>query len=356
MQKKNLLITGGAGFIGSNLAAFLKDKLDDYQIIVFDNLLRRGSEMNVSRLEDLGIKFIKGDVRDKEHLLKFSGIDMILECSAEPSVLAAFERPEYVIETNLTGTANCLELAKREKARFLFLSTSRVYPIEPINLIPFEDLPMRFDWPKGIEGLGYNYEGINEDFPLPGVRSLYGSTKLCSEHLILEFLNMFSMKGIVNRLGVVAGPWQMGKVDQGIVGFWLAQHIFGGKLNYIGYKGSGKQVRDAIHIDDVCDLILNQIQSFDKFSGKIFNVGGGRENSFSLKELTSLIQKIVKKKTTIDQIAEVRKADLRIYITDNSYVKKITGWKPKKNLENILNDTHEWISRNSSELEKVLIS
>lgn len=353
-MNKKLLITGGAGFVGANLAVYLKDKLKDHEIVCYDNLVRHGSELNVPRLKDSNITFIKGDIRNKEQLLSIENVKVIVECSAEPSVLAAYDNPSYTIETNLVGTTHCLELARRDNADFIFLSSNRVYPIETVNQIAYDELETRFDWKKNTQIKGCSYEGLNTDFPLLGVRSLYGATKLCSEHISLEYFDMFGMKGVINRLGIIAGPWQMGKVDQGLVGFWVAQHKFGNKLKYIGYGGSGKQVRDALHVADVCDLVYHQIENMETVNGKIYNVGGGRRNSFSLLELTNLVQDITNTTVPIDTVAEERKSDVRIYVTDNSDIQDSIGWSPKKSMEDILVDTNAWIDEHASSLEKIL--
>lgn len=353
-MKKNLLITGGAGFVGSNLAVFLNEKLKDYHIVCFDNLIRRGSQLNAARLEDHGIDFIKGDVRYKEQLLSLKDIHVILDCAAEPSVLASHTDPVYTIDTNLIGTLHCLELARRDKSHVIFLSSSRVYPIEPVNRILFEELPTRFDWKKKIQGPGHSYEGIANEFPLSGVRSLYGASKLSSEQMCLEYIDLFNFNGVINRLGIIAGPWQMGKVDQGIVGFWVAAHKFNNGLSYIGYDGCGKQLRDAIHVDDVCELVLYQIENMGKVNGKVYNVGGGRKNSFSLLELTDMVQRITGKKMVIEKVKQERKNDMRIYITDNAWVTNDMGWSPRRNLEEIITDINIWIDQHFGDLESVM--
>ena len=353
-MKKSILITGGAGFVGSNLAVFLKEKFKDTRIICFDNLVRKGSSLNARRLKDHGIGFLRGDIRDKKALFALPKVDVLLECSAEPSVTAAYQDPNYTVETNLFGTVNCLELSRRDKADFIFLSSSRIYPIAPMNEIPHAELATRYDWKKSAKGPGYSYRGISEEFPLKGARSLYGATKLCSEHLMSEYQDMFGMKGVINRLGVIAGPWQMGRVDQGIVGFWTAQHQYGGKLSYIGYGGSGKQLRDVVHVDDVCELICHQIRSMNKFHGEVFNVGGGRKNTFSLSELTGIVQRATGRTIPIHPVSRERKSDVRIYITDNSYTTRKTGWAPRKDLEEIVWDIHQWIDAHKSALAPIL--
>ncbi|HQP09826.1 MAG TPA: NAD-dependent epimerase/dehydratase family protein [Candidatus Omnitrophota bacterium] len=345
---ETILITGGAGFVGSNLALSLKERSRQSQIFCFDNLNRRGSELNVPRLQAAGIQFIKGDVRNKKELLALPRIDAFIECSAEPSVLAGFKDPEYMIDTNLKGTLNCLELARRDGSGFIFLSTSRVYPMETINGVEFEEKETRFDWPEGLERAGISYQGVKEELSLNGPKSLYGATKLASEQIVTEYLAMFGLKGVINRLGVIAGPWQMGKIDQGIVGFWVMEHLFNGSLSYIGFGGRGKQVRDAVHIDDVCDLVFCQMNRLEELSGGIYNVGGGRANSFSLLELTRIVQEATGTSIPIASDAATRPADLRIYMTDNSRIRQATGWAPKKSMAEIVKDTVSWAKANES--------
>lgn len=353
-MKKKILITGGAGFVGSNLAIYLKKRLKGVQIICLDNLKRNGSPLNAQRLKDHNIQFVKGDIRNKKDLFACRDIGCLIECSAEPSVLAAYDNPVYTIDTNLQGTIHCLELARREKADFVFLSTSRVYPIEPLEKIPFKELATRFDWLSHNKGLGFTYRGIAEDFPLEGVRSLYGATKLSSELLIREYMDMFSLRGFIDRFGIIAGPWQMGKIDQGLVGFWIIQHFFKNKLNYIGFGGKGKQVRDVIHIDDVCEIIFLQLQHLKKNNGQTFNIGGGRKNSFSLLELTWCIQDVLKIRIPVSSVPSSRKSDVRIYISDNEKINKHMSWRPKKSLEDIVIDIAQWLSHYEKQLIKVL--
>src|SRR5690606_3523819 len=121
---------------------------------------------------------------------------------------------------------------------------------------------------------------------LSGFRSLYGATKLSSEYIIQEFCQNFGLKTVINRCGVLTGPYQMGKVDQGVVVLWMAKHFWKGKLEYIGYRGEGLQVRDILHVHDLFELIDIQTKGISKYTGSIFNVGGGIEISCSLKELT----------------------------------------------------------------------
>jgi CDP-paratose 2-epimerase len=189
MKYKNILITGGAGFVGSNTAIKLKEKYPKTNVIVMDNLKRRGSELNITRLKDKGIVFVHGDIRNIEDFEGFGAIDLIIECSAEPSVLAGIDTsPTYLINTNLTGTVNCLEVARKNKSAFIFISTSRVYPIEPINSLDYTEEKTRFTITNKQKTRGVSSAGITEDFPLSGARSLYGTTKLASELMLEEYI------------------------------------------------------------------------------------------------------------------------------------------------------------------------
>ncbi len=346
MNYQNILITGGAGFVGSNLAIKLKKKYPKINIIVLDNLIRKGSELNVPRLKKAQVEFIKGDVRNKKDLKIKQKIDLIIECSAEPSVLAGVnESPQYLIDTNLVGAINCLELARKDKSDFLFLSTSRVYPIEYINQLKFKETKTRYEL--------VDIKGINENFPLDKPRSLYGTTKLSAEYFLQEYIQTYGIRGIINRCGLITGPWQFGKVDQGIVVFWLASHIFNKELNYTGYEGLGKQVRDFIHIDDLFEAIDVQLNNFDKYNKQAFNIGGGLENSFSLLELTKQCQKITGNKIKINKVKEDRPNDIRIYLSDCSKFKKLNNWHCQKNLETTLKDIYKWILKNKKKLKEI---
>jgi CDP-paratose 2-epimerase len=341
MKYKNILVTGGAGFIGSNLCLYLKEKYHDCHLIALDNLKRRGSEFNVSRLKDKNIEFIHGDIRSEEDLRLNNDVDAIIECSAEPSVLAGFgDNPQYIINTNLTGSINCFELARKKNADVIFLSTSRVYPFEPLNNLSFIESSTRFEF-KG------NYEkGISEDFPVNAPSTLYGATKLCSEVILREYASQYGINYLINRCGVITGPWQFGKIDQGVFTFWMLAHMNNSSLSYIGYEGTGKQVRDLLHVQDLCELIDLQLSNMDKINGEVFNVGGGKDISLSLLETTELCWKITGNKINVSKCLDSREGDVRIYYTDNSKVNKYYGWRPKRLSEEIMKDIYEFLKDN----------
>jgi len=354
-MSKHILITGGAGFVGSTLSIGLKNKYPDYVVYALDNLRRSGSELNLKRLKQAGVNFIHGDIRNAEDLDVFNHIDFIVDASADPSVLSGISTPVYpLINANLTGTVNCLELAARHQAGFIFLSTSRVYPIKNLELAAYTEKETRFEWSNSQTMRGISRNGVTEDFPLEGSRSFYGATKLASELLITEYNELKGLKTVINRCGVISGPWQMGKVDQGVLVLWLARHYFKSTLNYIGYGGTGKQMRDVFHAAALLDLVDHQLHNIDIYNNKTFNVGGGIDISFSLQELTAICQAVTGNKISINPITENRTADIRIYVGDCSKLYSITNWRPKRTVENIVTDTFNWLIQNEKDLKNIL--
>jgi CDP-paratose 2-epimerase len=350
-----VLVTGGAGFVGAALALGLKAAKTEARVIALDNLKRRGSELNLPRLKAGGVEFVHGDIRNPEDLEAVGPVDLILECSAEPSVLAGYGgSPAYVVRTNLEGTINCLEIARKHGAVFLFLSTSRVYPIRTIADLNFTETETRFELAANQSVPGVSPAGIAENFSLEGTRSLYGATKLASELLLQEYREMYGFPAIINRCGVIAGPWQMGKVDQGVVVLWAARHFFNKPLQYIGFGGTGKQTRDVLHIDDLVRLVLYELDHLGDLDGQTFNVGGGREVSVSLQELTGLCRDATGNFVQIDAVPETRVADIPLYLTDNAKITAATGWHPEKNVEQIVADVVAWLSANREGLAAIL--
>ena len=355
-MSKTILIAGGAGFVGSNLSYQLKLKYSDWDILSLDNLKRRGSELNIPYLKSIGIEFIHGDIRNKEDLVFDKQIDFIIDAAAEPSVLAGMDNsPDYLIHTNLNGTINLLNLAAKHQSKFIFLSTSRIYPIKALENISYSEEDTRFVPSKNQVVPGCSQYGISEQFPLSGARSFYGTTKLASELMIHEYEEFNRLQAVINRCGVIAGPRQMGKVDQGVVVLWMARHLWKGKLSYIGYNGSGKQVRDVMHVLDLFDLVDYELNNFEQVKGKIYNVGGGNEVSFSLQELTSYCREITGNEIRIDGISENRVGDIPIYITDHRYVTADIGWQPKRNVQTILSDIYEWLRKDEQNLKNIIV-
>lgn len=350
-----IIVTGGCGFLGSSLCLKLKEKYPKYSIVAFDNLKRRGSELNLIDLTSKNIEFIHGDIRNVEDLESIGDFDVLVDASAEPSVTSGLDNnPNFVINNNLYGSINCFNLCLKNNAKLIFVSTSRVYPIDEVNSISFYEEQTRFSIAELQNKIGVTKLGISEKLSLSGPRSFYGSTKLSAEILIQEYSEFYGIKASIIRFGVIAGPRQMGKIDQGVATLWMAKHYWKKELKYIGFNGSGKQVRDILHINDAIDLIDFQIHNIELFNNKIFNVGGGLSNSLSLLEMTMICEDITGNKIKINSEKENRSADMRIYITDNTKIQNEINWIPKHNVNTIFEDIFYWINSNESKLKKIL--
>jgi CDP-paratose 2-epimerase len=348
-------VTGGAGFVGANLCVGLASRHPDWDVVAFDNLHRRGSELNVARLGEAGATFVHGDVRVLGDLTALDPVDAIVECSAEPSLMAGVDSsPGYLVETNLVGAYHCLELARRDGAQVVFLSTSRVYPIAGLDALALRETDTRFELEAEQPMPGASAQGIGEGFPLDGARTLYGATKLAAEHLIAEYAAAYSLPTVVDRCGVIAGPWQMGKVDQGVFGHWMLSHYFGRELVYIGYGGTGKQVRDLLHVDDLLELVEDQLLRPDHWAGWTFNVGGGRAGSLSLAEATTLCRELTGNDVPLTAHPLSRAGDVPVYLSDCSALYAHAGWRPQRGPRVVLTDTLRWIEDHRDALARVL--
>jgi CDP-paratose 2-epimerase len=181
-----------------------------------------------------------------------------------------------------------------------------------------------------------------------------GATKLASELLIEECRAMYGLRAIVNRCGVISGPWQMGKVDQGFIVLWAARHLFGGPLGYVGFGGEGVQVRDVLHVDDLYDLIRVQLNDLQRFDGAVFNVGGGRERSVSLLELTTMCRDRAGRIIALGRSSDTAHADVPYYVTDNARVTAASDWVPRRGPGQLLDDVFSWLREHRVMLEPLL--
>lgn len=342
--------------MGASLCLALSELYTDDQIVALDNLYRRGSELNLARLHAAGVQFVHGDVRQADDLLAVGEIDALVECSAEPSALAGMQGddPSYAVKTNLLGAFHCLEVARRYEAQVVFLSTSRVYPVERLVSIEADQGETRLEIAAQQKTPGVSPNGISEDFPLDGARTLYGATKLSAELLVQEYVAAHDIPAVIDRCGVIAGPWQMGKGDQGVFSYWMLAHALGRPLRYIGFGGHGKQVRDLLHIADLVDLVDEQLSAPDRWKGTTVNVGGGREISLSLMETTELCAEITGNRIEVESSAKERPGDIPIYISDCSRLFGLTEWRPQRRPRRILEDIHGWIRDNEPAIRNAL--
>lgn len=342
MSKLHILITGGCGFVGSNLARALL--ADGHAVTCFDNLMRRGSEILLGDVQAAGARFVHGDIRNPEDFRKLdTPMDVMIECSAEPSVLVGTTGADalFMMRNNLWGAVHCFEWAREQAVPILFLSTSRVYPYETINALEYKEMETRYE--LAAPAPGASDAGIAETFPIHRSRSLYGATKLCAELLLMEYAALYDLPCVINRCGVIAGPRQLGKVDQGIFTFWLLQHHFGDPLRYIGFGGRGKQVRDVLHIEDLIDLVRLQLPTLSTCRAEVYNVGGGRHSNLSLLEATQACRDITGNRVPVAETDEERPADVIWYLTDHTEVSRQFDWTPKRSAIDVLRDTYAWM-------------
>jgi CDP-paratose 2-epimerase len=353
---RTILITGGAGFIGSSLALEIAGRHSDWDVIALDNLHRRGSELNLPRLHGARVRFVHGDVREPADLRAAGPFDALIECSAEPSVTAGIDgETDFLVKTNLLGTYHCLEEAGRHKAQVVFLSTSRVYPLAALRSLTFREGDTRFELDATQKLAGASSRGVSERFSLEGARTLYGASKFASELLVTEYAENLGIPTVVNRCGVITGPWQMGRVDQGVFSHWVQAFHFKRPLTYIGYGGTGKQVRDLLHVADLGELIDDQLLRPDHWAGAVINVGGGAGVSLSLRETSTLCEQITGNPTRITADTTTRAGDVPIYISDCSELRRRSDWTPRRGPREILEDIHAWLREHERTLAATLM-
>ncbi len=336
-----ILITGGCGFVGVNLALYLKKK--NFKISSLDSIVRSGSEYNLKLLKKNKIKNYKIDITNYNKIKKLPKFDLVIDCCAEAAVEVSKVKIDKVFNTNLIGTLNILKKVKKDNSKIIFLSTSRVYPIKETN----NNLKSKIIKSKlKIDKL------FNEQNSTKGPKTIYGLTKLSSEMLIEEFSYAFGLKYIINRCGVISGPLQFGKQDQGFISLWVWKHLNKNKMKYIGYGGYGHQVRDVLHIDDLSKLIYLQINKFNKIYNKLFTVGGSKKSYTSLIQLTKICENLTNNKIKFSKISKTSIYDIPYYITDNNLITRTYNWKPKKNIKDIVYDVFVWLKNDHLKVKK----
>ena len=338
-----ILVTGGCGFVGANICISLKKM--NHKVFSLDNLSRKGSNYNLKILKNLKIKNFNIDISKYDKFFKLPKFDLIIDCCAEAAVEISRNELDRVINTNLIGTYNILKKIRKDNSKIIFISSSRVNSISSIN-----DILKK----KKLHSPVKIIKEIDQNFETSKPKSIYGFTKLASEMLIEEFAYAFNIKYIINRSGVLSGPLQFGKQDQGFVSLWIWSHIIKKDLKYIGYGGKGHQVRDVLHIDDLTDLIKIQIKNFNKINNETFSIGGSTKSYTSLIKLTKICQKISKNKIKFKKKPQSSIYDIPYFISDNTKITKTYGWKPKRDIINIVNDTYEWLITNKEQLKKYL--
>jgi len=347
----HIIVTGICGFAGSVIARGLLEHMPGVRITGIDSLIRKGSETNLEPLRALGIDVRVGDIRNEENLADLPAVDWVLDCAANPSVLAGVDgqtSAKELLDHNLGGTIHLLEYCRKHNAGFILLSTSRVYSIPPLASLPVEvhhhAFRPVFDQSSLFQVSGFKSHpssisplGLTESFSTLPPISLYGSSKKCSELLALEYGMTFDFPVRINRCGVLAGAGQFGKADQGIFSFWIHSWARRKPLKYIGFGGGGHQVRDCLHPRDIVPLLVAQMSDPRRKVEPILNVSGGIESAMSLAQLSAwCTERLGTHQVATDP--NPRPFDIPWMVLDSSEVKEAWGWKPQTLMPEILEE------------------
>lgn len=326
-----LVIAGGCGFVGTNLALILSQR--GYEITCVDNLSRKGSRINRTLLRKKGIKVHSASIQSFSKSRYGAGTDVVLNCAAQSRSMAGLDKPWTDFTSNVEATVSCLELCRYARAKLIHWSTNKVYSEQCIN---------------SQEGIDF---GNIDDTRFGGNRTIYGATKLAAEVLIDEWSRAYGISCIRNRFSCMAGPNQWGCSDQGWVAIWVIKHILQATdLSYIGYDG--EQIRDVLHIYDVANLIDKQCQYLKRFRiNEVYNVGGGPSNAISLRDASEICSKITGNSLDIRTEAEPRYADQKRFVVDNSRVSDTFGWAPTTSVKATFLDVYRWAMLDKKALE-----
>ena len=337
-----ILISGICGFVGSTIARAFSDAGTGHELAGFDNFIRPGSELNRADLKKRGVRLFHGDLRNASDLEALPPVDFVIDAAANPSVLAGVDgrtSSRQLIEHNLSGTVNILEFCKLHRAGFILLSTSRVYSIPPLASLPMEAAQRAFRPAAGaVLPEGVSAEGVSERFSTLAPISLYGSTKLASEALALEYGETFNLPVFVNRCGVLAGAGQFGRPDQGIFAYWINSWLQRRSLKYIGFGGTGHQVRDCLHPRDLLPVLEKQFArpKLDVAS-RIANFSGGARSARSLLQLSDWCAEHLGPHS-VSADTTPRPFDIPWMVLDSAKAAQLWNWQPATPVDQILDE------------------
>lgn len=334
-----ILITGGCGFLGSNLAAHgIKNGMD---ITVFDNLSRTGAEQNLIWLRGLGkFRFVHGDVRNKndvENVVRDGRFDSIFHLAGQVAMTTSIANPYKDFQTNTMGTIHVLEAIRNysPNTAMFFSSTNKVYG--DLEQYTYERKNNRYickEWENGFD------ETVPLDFHSP-----YGCSKGGADQYMLDYYRIFGTRTVVFRHSSMYGGRQFATYDQGWIG-WFCQkaiEIKEGKLKEpFTISGNGCQVRDILHAEDMISLYYTALESVDKVCGQAYNIGGGMEQSLSLLELFSMLEEILDIKMNYSQIPE-RESDQKVFVADTRKIRSVIDWAPKVSAREGITRMLQWL-------------
>jgi CDP-paratose 2-epimerase len=333
------LITGGCGFLGSNIANEIMKQNDE--LVVFDNLYRTGSNQNLNWLREQGkFSFINGDIRnagDVERTIRAQKPDVIYHLAGQVAMTTSLSDPRMDFEVNAVGSFNVLESVRKYSPATIvvYSSTNKVYG--DLEWTRYEEGSTRYTTPDFPEG-------FPETIPLE-FHSPYGCSKGAADQYMLDFYRMYGIRTVVFRHSSMYGGRQFSTNDQGWIG-WFCQKAVEKKYRTgkepITISGNGKQVRDVLYADDMTSLYLKTVDKIDVIQGQVFNIGGGVANSLSLLELFSMLENelgIQLDYTTLPP----RESDQRVFIADISKVKKYMNWVPLVGKDTGIRNMIKWV-------------
>lgn len=332
-----VLITGGAGFIGCNLARFYIEKGDE--VIVLDDLSRKGAESNLEWLQGLGrTEFIKQDICDfgglSSAVERCGKIDLLYHMAAQVAVTTSVAEPRADFQTNALGTFNVLEAVRTLglDPAIVFASTNKVYG--EMTDLAVEEADGKYgyaDMPRGIP------ESRGLDFHSP-----YGCSKGCADQYVIDYSRIYGLRTVCMRQSCIYGPRQFGVEDQG----WVAWFTIAASLGEpITIYGDGKQVRDILHVDDLIKAFHAAYENIDKVSGMAFNIGGGPDNQMSLLELIAFLEEKTGRKIK-PGFDDWRPGDQKIYVSNIDKAKKLLGWEPAVGKAKGVDMLWAWVNEN----------
>lgn len=337
------LITGGAGFIGSNAADRLAS--EGHQVVLLDNLSRAGSERNLAWLQDRHpeLVFVKRDVRDRpgleEDIQRQGPFDVVFHLAAQVAVTSSLEEPWYDFEVNALGTVNLLEAARlaAKPPVVLYTSTNKVYG--GLEDFPVEEDEERYRYSQGVDG-------IPESAPLD-FHSPYGCSKGAADQYVRDYYRIYGLPTIVFRNSCIYGPRQFGIEDQG----WLAWFVIAALREHpITIYGDGKQVRDVLFIDDLLEAMLAAVRAIETTAGQVYNIGGGPEHSLSIwRQFGPLLEELLGQPVPVS-FGDWRPGDQRVYITDVAKAGRDFGWAPSTSARQGVAALVEWIRENLDQI------
>jgi CDP-paratose 2-epimerase len=339
------LITGGCGFVGSNLAAYLLEQDTGDQITVFDNLSRHGASANLTWLRMLAgggrspINFIQGDIRnagDVEAVVKSAAPDAIFHLAGQVAMTTSLQDPRLDFETNVVGSFNVLEAVRlhRPGTVIVYASSNKVYGnLGHLDLIEMET---RYQPRASLRGVD---ESAAIEFHTP-----YGCSKGAADQYMLDYARGYGLKTVVFRHSTIYGGRQFATYDQGWVG-WFCRQAIESKADPsrapFTISGDGKQVRDLLHVSDAVRCYLAAFEHIERGRGEAFNIGGGMENSMSLLELLRYLEERLEVRLNFTRLPW-RQSDQRFFVADNSKARELIGWAPVTSKEAGIESVLEW--------------